>query len=613
MKLRPYQDTAMQRFLNSKTKSMLMVAPTGAGKGTMASWLMARYAREKRKVLFLVHRRELVHDMTRRLRARGVPVVQSVFSTAHVRVISVQAAMRLELQPVDLLVIDEAHHYAADEWQRVMNGVRAKRIIGFTATPERADGRALGDMFDQIVEVASYSNLLAQGVIVPCRVLRPQRRMLSDEIAQDPVDAYLRYARGQRCLIYVRRVAEAEAVRDLLLARGVRAGAVHGGMSREVRDRVMQQLEDGDLDVVANVRVLTEGIDVPHVTHLILGCPCSHASMYLQIVGRALRAAPGKDQATLIDLVGASYKHGLPAEDRLYALEGEAIRVKDRDKSSGPSGPRGDAADVENMELDLVEVPAMTSRQIKRWREEEIQKTRAAEREARVERAKARKQELRAEIREARQAARAGADQARREAHQKELEERRAELERLRQQDAAPVLKPGNRWVETKHRMAPKQRPMPALITEGFLFEDKGFWNLGYRELGKAKRMGLGGTKNRAQAEELLTLFREKGLAALEERVLQLKRKGASLVTNNGSRPFYLHTWSEDKRERIKVHLSTRDRARAEAIRDLWLAGKLEQARALIAENERAMSDDTRARRSASLRRQWAARHAAAE
>jgi len=522
MKLRPYQQTALEKFFRSSTRSTLFVAPTGAGKGTMASWLMAKYAREKKKVIFLVHRRELVHDMVERLRQRGVPVVLSAFSAAHVRVLSVQAAMRLELQPVDLLVIDEAHHYAADEWQRVMDGIKARRIVGFTATPERADGRPLGDMFERIVEVVSYSKLLAQGVIVPCRVLRPQRRMLSDEIAQDPVDAYLRYAKGERALIYVRRVSEADAVKERLLEAGIRAGAVHSKMRGFERDQTMLALEDGELDVVVNVGVLTEGVDVPHVTHLVLARPCGHASMYLQIVGRALRSAEGKREACLIDLVGASYKHGLPAEDRVYALEGDAIQRKSDSGPSGPSGRHYEEIEVENLELDLVEVRALTA--------DEIRRRRGLEEEARYR------------------------EQAR---------------EKMRA------------WREA-HPKAPKSRLPPKPITDGFLFQDKGFWNLGWNENGQRKRAGLGGTKDEAEAKELLEIFRTRGPQALKDEVRIRKRDGVSLVNNKASRPFYMVAWNDDRTARIKVYLGTHDRDEAEAIRALWRAGRIDEARERI-------------------------------
>jgi superfamily II DNA or RNA helicase len=100
----------------------------------------------------------------------------------------------------------------------------------------------------------------------------------------------------------------------------VRSAVISGRTSLPERDGALLKLEAGELDVVVNVGVLTEGFDAPHVSCIVLARPCAHDSTYIQIVGRMLRAAPGKAEATLIDLVGASHRHGLPGQNREHTL-----------------------------------------------------------------------------------------------------------------------------------------------------------------------------------------------------------------------------------------------------------------------------------------------------
>lgn len=335
MKLRPYQQSGLDRVdaaLKSGSHRVLAVAPTGSGKGTMAAHLLAQTSKRER-ALFLVHRREIVIDVAKRIRAlvaTDVGVVlpgQTVNRGARIQVASVQSLMRSRTIPdADLIVPDEAHHYAADEWGAVLSNRRysSARMVGFTATPQRADGRALGDVFDTLVVVATYSELIASKHIVQCQVLRPDHH-LGIDIAQDPLDAYKRYANGTPAMVYVRRVSEAKTLTARFVKAGFVAAVVHAKTGKAERDETLRRFADGRVTVVVNVYALTEGVDVPRVSTIVLARTCDHASTYVQIVGRGLRPSQGKRAALLLDLTGVSHKHGLPTDDRDYSLEGAGM------------------------------------------------------------------------------------------------------------------------------------------------------------------------------------------------------------------------------------------------------------------------------------------------
>lgn len=328
IELHDYQRTGIERVAThweSGVRSVLAVAPTGAGKGTMAVKLMAEASAAGQRCMYLVHLRDIAEDIAERLRAEGVAVGMILPGHARdpsalVQVASTQSLLGSAMRAYDMLVVDEAHHYAADEWKQVLIATKAKRVVGFTATPERADGKGLGDLFDELVDVVSYSELLRRGHIVPCRLMVPPRRLDGGEIAMPPADAYLKYANGSSAFIYVRSLKRADEVLAKLRKRGVKAALITDKTPHADRTAFVAGLKAGDIKVIVNYATMTEGVDAPIVSTVVLEQPCLHQGAYLQRVGRALRAHPGKAMATVLDLSGASYRHGVPTHDREYAL-----------------------------------------------------------------------------------------------------------------------------------------------------------------------------------------------------------------------------------------------------------------------------------------------------
>lgn len=351
MKLRKYQSEGIAKIEAAWAigdRRVLAVAPTGAGKGTMAvAIILAELERNPKSwVLFVVHRREIVADIRARLIDAGC-------DSKRVVVASVQSLAKAKRKAYDVVVVDEAHHYRADEWQAVVEaaGKRA-RIVGFTATPQRSDGRAMGDVFDALVDVVSYSALLKSKPkhIVPCRVLTSPHP-LDGALALHSVEAYQRHAEGTPALVFERSVPHARASLKAFKAAGIAAELIIATTSDEQRQAAFERLRTGKTKALINIYVLTEGVDLPWVGTIILARPAKFAGTYIQIAGRALRTHPGKKSALLIDLSGASYIHGSPTKDRGYSLAGRPIS----EVTSGPVRPRGEAEDKGILGLDLVE------------------------------------------------------------------------------------------------------------------------------------------------------------------------------------------------------------------------------------------------------------------
>jgi superfamily II DNA or RNA helicase len=224
------------------------------------------------------------------------------------------------------VIWDECHHIVAKTFLRVLSAYPKAIHLGLTATPERSDGKALGDVFEAMVVGASVKELTELGFLVPCRVYGPNEPV--DTLSADPVDAY----RGGHAVVFCTNVPHARQVAASFVARGISATCVDGRMATPEREARLAAFSRGDIRVMTNVFILTEGWDVPRVDECILARGCVHAGTYLQMVGRVLRPSEGKAHATLVDLRGRVHVHGMPDADREYSLTGKAIREAEKSK-----------------------------------------------------------------------------------------------------------------------------------------------------------------------------------------------------------------------------------------------------------------------------------------
>ena len=362
MELRPYQLQAVDgcRQALRSADSALLVMPTGAGK-TVVFTEIAKLARNKgRKVLILVHRRELVTQACSKLDKvnvkHGIISAGSKSSKHWVQVASVQTLVRRLHKSTwtpDLIIIDEAHHAVAGSWDKIIAHFQSAKIIGVTATPTRLDGRGLGSHFSTLVQGPSVAQLVESGFLSEHKVYAPPivadlrgvkvragdyaRDQLSEvmdrpTVTGDAVSHYRRLADGLPAIAFCCSIAHATSVRDSFLGAGYKAKLVHGSMKADERDEAISGLADGRTQILCSVDVVSEGTDVPAVSAAILLRPTQSESLYLQQVGRILRPQPGKT-AIVLDHVGATKKHGFVDDPRNWSLDSKAKRQR-KDESA---------------------------------------------------------------------------------------------------------------------------------------------------------------------------------------------------------------------------------------------------------------------------------------
>lgn len=370
--LRPYQ-LDMVRDVEARWAAGVQrvggVLPTGGGKTVIFTHLARRahesLGREAGQTLVIAHRTELISQAAAKLRAVApnlrVGIVQGNANgtMAPVVVASVQTLAnerRLrQLLRVRRVIVDEAHHAAATSYMKILRHFGCFEqggavAFGVTATMTRGDKRALGSVWQEVVVGPTIADMIGAGWLVRPRGLRIQVQGLdlarvkrtrgdyqADALGQALEDAdapraivkALREHAGDRpTIIFAPLVHTAGMIRDELRADGYTAELVHGGTPAEERRRVIEAFQQRRVQVLCNAMVFTEGTDLPLASCCVIARPTTHTGLYVQMVGRVLRPNPGKTDALVLDVVGASTKHGLIAPIELFG-EGEEERQRE--------------------------------------------------------------------------------------------------------------------------------------------------------------------------------------------------------------------------------------------------------------------------------------------
>lgn len=350
--LRDYQQKLISDgmfHLGNGVGRILLQLPTGGGKGRILPRLARMMSERGLHVLAVAHRAELVDQICRALDdedtqyGRVQPGWPMLRLSVQVGMVQTVARRLHKVRAPDIILVDEAHHMPAGQYQAMLAEWPHAKLIGLTATPVRTDKTDLDDFFDELVLGPTTRDLIGRGYLADYHYYMPSpdfdaagigtqmgdyktrdalKAMEKAKIVGDAVAHYRQHLLGRPAIAFCMGVEHTHAVAKQFTDAGFRAAGVDGKMDMSLRRARLKALADGELDVLTAADVVSEGVDIPLVAGAIMLRPTCSLSLFLQQVGRALRIKPDGSKAIILDHVGNAKRHGLPADPRNWTLSG---------------------------------------------------------------------------------------------------------------------------------------------------------------------------------------------------------------------------------------------------------------------------------------------------
>lgn len=306
-------------------KNVLIVSPPGSGKSVVISEIIRLATTKGGRVLFLVHRKELIEQITGSLTKHGVNLSQVDLLTVG------KAKNRLDiLQKPTLIITDESHHSKASTYQAIYDYYSDVTRVGLTATPWRMSGDGYTDTYEVMVEGKSVQWLIDNQRLAPCRYysalsidtnkLKTRNGEYTNQsideafgkaIYGDIVAEYRKHADGQKAILYAHSLEASKSFSREFQQAGIQSVHVDSKTPPAEREAIMRAFRDGEIQVLCNVDLISEGFDVPDCTVTILCRPTRSLVLFLQQSMRSMRYQPNKT-AIILDCVANWQLHGLP-------------------------------------------------------------------------------------------------------------------------------------------------------------------------------------------------------------------------------------------------------------------------------------------------------------
>ena len=349
IKLFDYQEDMKERIEKALRlhRSVMAQMPTGTGKTYLLTAVIDSFVSNNpmEKVWIVAHRRELVSQIdetVRKFHSYSASNTSSLLSS--VKAVSIQWLSKhydeIEEEP-GMIVIDEAHHALAKTYKEMWERFPNAKFLGLTATPCRLNGKGFTDLFDVLVQswsvpefiskrrLATYDFVSIKSDGVTQRLIDSlQKRGADGDYQNKEMDMLLNkkpsierlyrsleeFGKDRKGIVYAINISHAQKITKLYQEHGVKAIAIDSKTPAAERQQDIEAFKKGDIQVLVNVDIFSEGFDCPDVEFVQLARPTLSLAKYLQMVGRGLRVAKGKKNCVIIDNVGLYRVFGLPSQ-----------------------------------------------------------------------------------------------------------------------------------------------------------------------------------------------------------------------------------------------------------------------------------------------------------
>ncbi|CAJ2234975.1 Putative DNA repair helicase RadD [Companilactobacillus paralimentarius] len=337
--LRDYQLSTINKIYKSFDqghRSIIVQQPPRTGKTVIMAEIARRATNKGNRILFVVHRKEIVDQVVSTFKAQGVDM-----SLAKIGMVQTITRHVDKLKPPAIIFVDEAHHVLAKSYRRILDNFPNALKLLFTATPYRLNGEGFEEVADDLILGNSIKQLIKDEFLAPVDYYAPVQLDVSQlktkrngefdeksieeafkpKVYGNAVNTFKKLGGSKQAIAYTYNVASAERLASELNANGVVAKAVSGNTPKDERDHIIDDYRNGKIQVVTNAELFTEGLDLPNVDVVIMLRPTQSLSLYLQFAMRCMNPRKGKT-AIIIDHVGNVNRFGLPTEPHHWKLEG---------------------------------------------------------------------------------------------------------------------------------------------------------------------------------------------------------------------------------------------------------------------------------------------------
>jgi superfamily II DNA or RNA helicase len=336
--LHNYQRTLVDKARGSYVdgfKSPCVVAPCGAGKSVIISEISRMTTDKGNRVLFLVHRKELIDQIRGTFEKNEVNMSLVEFGM-------VQTVVRRldKTEKPSLIITDESHHGLAASYRKIYDYFKDVLRLSFTATPIRLNGSGLGDINDILIEEVDAEWLIENNFLSPYKYYAPklidtsllklnnlhefsstsiEQAMESKTIYGDVVEHYKELAFGEQAICYCHNIGASLFAKQEFLNYGIFAEHIDAKTPKAERDQIIERFRNKDIQILCNVDLIGEGFDVPDCSTVIMLRPTQSLSLFIQQSMRGMRYKPGKT-SIIIDHVDNVRRFGLPDDKRYWSL-----------------------------------------------------------------------------------------------------------------------------------------------------------------------------------------------------------------------------------------------------------------------------------------------------